>query len=685
MDTDGHEQCADHAGEPVLRTALQVVGKGRWRINGFYLGNWLTDVSQAVDPVAIAAFKTSFMSAIDGVIAAVRANVPRWLGQQDVITAINARKREIQAALGVLEGGRNSDVARAFTKACRVLGYKKFVHAARPQGTQRRGRAGMDFQAYKHVFDNRFTQYYPHEHLDRFFADGGSVSPARGWATTRVDGTLTPNGHGSGASSLQPGHLYDYLRRDVKIAAGLLADIDLNWARNTFTTGGPWTDDTDPVWNEWLAKLGHAAHAVEDYFAHSNFIELAIDGLSNANSYRPRQRSSVVGDNPWDIYRKRLKRWSGTARDNNDEWTRLAAETHVATGYFDFVDTFFSLRHVYEELFGEPDGPPDVHSRGWKFTDLLRNTIERTQTILRSQPGKTPSQAAREALQYQYDHGDADMRAAGDEVLNHFPQEMKNDFFDAVALFAKRTPQSALSLYDACKLFATVADYVRYPVRFMGWLLGEIPGWVRDAVARPFEELAREVLDQWLGRYRVGCHSLLAKDYAWGISELDSIYRRAKAGAKAVHWYVVRTMVRWAQGQSLDVCRADATAQGSAQQRSCADRRAFVDWLELLEYFLRHPWSHPPQPAEADRWWHPVVTRSWNYLRGYTRVQPYGPGATAQTRRTSLQRAAALPHRLIYVTRQDVERLRDEGNTMRTEAEQAYDVYGRELLQRQNP
>ena len=47
MNTAGHHSVADTAGLPVLKEAFARVGASP-RLNCFYMGNWLTDVSQAV-------------------------------------------------------------------------------------------------------------------------------------------------------------------------------------------------------------------------------------------------------------------------------------------------------------------------------------------------------------------------------------------------------------------------------------------------------------------------------------------------------------------------------------------------------------------------------------------------------------------------------------------------------------
>src|SRR5690606_12351682 len=92
----------------------------------------------------------------------------------------------------------------------RVTGYFKFVHPERVGGKPR-----MDFEAYKAIFNGSFgfgpglteynpgfTQYYAHEHLDR-----PEVRPPR-----------TPPAFESRITGGR--FIYDYLQRDLDIAAG---------------------------------------------------------------------------------------------------------------------------------------------------------------------------------------------------------------------------------------------------------------------------------------------------------------------------------------------------------------------------------------------------------------------------------------------------------------------------------
>ena len=54
MNTHGHEDLAKTAGLTLLQNAFTQLGYGGdLRFGAFYLGNWITDLSQLVDPGAI--------------------------------------------------------------------------------------------------------------------------------------------------------------------------------------------------------------------------------------------------------------------------------------------------------------------------------------------------------------------------------------------------------------------------------------------------------------------------------------------------------------------------------------------------------------------------------------------------------------------------------------------------------
>lgn len=565
MDTDGHSECAQ-VGVAILQAALQASGRKGWRTNAFYLGNWLTDVSQGVDPVAYDALQHDLPPLVVGL-----ANTLNGYGLGIDVGAVSTR---IAAAVAVLDGGRDSRAAKAIKRAFKWIGYHKFVHAESGVAS------GMDFAAFEHVIEVQYTQYYPHEHLDRWPAAPG------------------PPGD-------DPTQVYTYLANDVKIAAGLIAQIDLEWASKAFVRDlgrSPWKDDKDPDWNLWVARLGHALHAVEDFFSHSNFIEHAIDALGSDDprkSLRPEQPFLSFGLTDADIYERRQTRYSEPQND--------ITETHVVTGYFDTVDSLFSLEHVVDELFPEKKAP-EVTTTSTRAGRVLRDVLEQVQKRTEGRKNITEAEAreiAEKVVAEKLGTKDVEYDAFMGENV---PAGIRGTFYDAVAGFSARTGGATMSLFEVFLLLKLLADAMSYPRRFIRWLLGDtiadIVSAVTDPVLTVAEPVLRMVFDNVLGRFRVGCHSLLAKDYRWkDRPNIDAIYEEAKKCSKEVHNYVVKVLTRWGKGSVAAVKRTDPLTDSASFNR--LRRWMWVDWLDLMRYLLRHP--KKTEEMVSDTWWYAVL------------------------------------------------------------------------------
>ncbi|MCC7374731.1 MAG: peptidoglycan-binding protein [Verrucomicrobiales bacterium] len=827
MDTHGHETVA-RIGREVLADALNQVGRGGWNLQSFYLGNWLTDVSQAIDPVAYASFRdeaTDFASALHSFAAQIRdlssskVRVPGLgfdlptlppsvvTGLRNVAAELDKSATSIEEFAKVLDvqPGRRGELADLLRKAMRVKGYFKFAHPEKRGGPPR-----LAFNIYKHVFGRNFTQYYPHEHLDRFPAelDVPTGWPQGGYAEEVASATRTPDQRPGTGSRLQP-HIYRFLVDDIEIAAGLLATIDKVWAKSTFQPGNTNWNDQDPEWNQWLADLGHALHAFEDFFAHSNFIEHALDGLSDREKVLNQLGlgGSPSGHSPAEIFQRRLKKVVGSRKPAKEpgepgewvkadsfrfadwktwffDWKSLPPEAHVVTGYFDFIDTFFSLRHVVEELFGggnpvhgkvtAVDGKEDhvlvtidigassrvrkdshfkiyrggtlkiaemsvisleedkaqlkIEARyalkvdpevgdeayltsanreqkiekGEDFAALLRglcllelkaqslrNPVARSVSkaevkgdlpgLIRlisgtpaaqiNLPGLQPSQLS--ALEAQWTEETAPevreqaQRAARDVLdLPRDAGEIREDLFDVVASICQRSQAGGPALFerlmDGMEALEFLLNFSEYLDKYLfAGLPKAVRAFLKENITGPIES----AIDNLVGRYRIGCHSLLAKDYEWGDDVLDQLYERARNLSRALHWYAVKTLTRWTRQGALNVCRAPHPASGT-ESVNTADCPEWVDWHELFEFFLRHPHGQPvqstlPQVPEKERWWYPIVLTA---------------GDDAWTRFPLYPSASTRIHRWVFYPEKDRDEFLKCRDRMKTEAEAFYDT-----------
>lgn len=619
MNTAGHEDVARTAGIPLLVDAF---GKDRTSLDALYLGNWLTDVSQLVDPVAYTVGAAKIGATGDSVVDRLKQTatdvidqlVPTFfrqtpLGQplesleQELDQAAKDAKAAIHEALEQLLGAgagdeRGSAMAQFFRDALLVKGYFKFVHAGAD------GKPRMDFDAFLTVFGKlgethgaagsspaddlpgRFTQYYPHEHVDRpellppqnppQFAPGRQEpgAPFR-VAPDKRAGTRSSNR----SERLDP-DLYSYLRDQLEMTAGLLAEVDLEMRTALSST----FRDNDPAWYLTLAKLGHALHQVEDFFAHSNWCELAHKRLGPtylAKQLPPQVHVEMV-DRAYTTYVKRLKRQLTTPLP---QWQDHPDEDWVVTGFFDFQDTLISLAHASHDVFGLFD-VGDPYAEGYGLYRTAKETVEDPRA-LEFQVGQTmrqaldlltdprrafedPDNAVAGKLKKQY--GDAADRIlqprVGDEVarqilqqtpsLRQAPSIVQSKFFDVI-VEGSRLKSAVGTTFRVYKVVKEVTGFFGDPI---GWFLEWLPDKIKEVLVDALKFYARERFYDAIGAGRIGCHSLLAKDHG-----REPFFEPSKACATAVHWWIVTTLLRW----------KDKPDSG------------YVDWLELLEYFLRNP------------------------------------------------------------------------------------------------
>jgi hypothetical protein len=636
MNTHGHEEVARTAGIPLLKEAF---GNDNHSLDALYLGNWLTDVSQAVDPVAYASAAAKISSGGETVIDKVRQAADDFLdellptiferlgpvgqGLRSLKVDLEPIAKEAKEALhhaldGLLAasgGERRANLAKFLRDAFLVKGYFKFVH---PEAS---GQARMNFDGFMAVFGRpadtsgasgaspatdrpgSYTQYYPHEHLDRpevlpvqdppVFAPGRQTrdQPFRVAAGKRA-GTRSPRR----TERIEP-DIYSYLRDDIEMTAGLLAEVDLAMQE---ALSKSFSAD-DPDWHRTLAKLGHALHQVEDFFAHSNWCELAHKrlGPSYLQKVLPPQLKVEMIDRASTTYLKRLKRH---LTEPLSAWREHPDEDWVVTGFFDFRDTLISLAHISEELFGLD--VPDPYAEGYNLYQQAKEVVEHPRTAVfkvqqtmrhtldvltdpkRAFEDPENDIAAKLKKEFGSDVNRLLRPGAADDVaqrvlqesafLKDAPPAVKSAFFDVI-VEGTRGYTAGRTAYKIHGVISEVSKFIGDPV---AWLLDWLPGKLRDKIKDALKFYARERFYELVGAGRIGCHSLLAKDHG-----REPFFPPANECATAVHWWIVTTLLRW-KG------RPDA---------------GYVDWLELLEYFLRNPLSPDRSSVREVRGWAQVT------------------------------------------------------------------------------
>jgi hypothetical protein len=661
MNTTNHKELS-HVGEKLLHETLRSVGRGDMRIGAMELGNWLTDVSQCVDRVAyhdakkaIGGFfgeKTSYINGqltdadehmegvqniIHGLFRRFEHDCPSWIDwpidrmQREVAELRSAITHAEEALLKALEVAfaDAGPVEQAFRSTFGCVGYFKHAYPLDGKGVYR-----IDLDCYWHVFDKRFTEYLPHEHLDRAEQISNRAAPGKGpMYSTDVERGL-----------------YRYLREDFKYAAGVLAMLDggpeklqpaqASWAEATFSKhltrfwdeeGEHAVKDTDKAWNLHLALLGHALHCVEDYFAHSTFVEHASRALPVAYCRAERWEDTHAGPDrtagSWSlngphIVARRLKRWKAGFNDLTDDWRELIDDPDIATGYFDLSDTLNSLAHALDEAF---DRPTDKVGRSidetwsnlkeYEYRKLLHDALELyenpEQVWEANRPGgddfdeenqnlavKLIREKAGKGLDVyeQRSHGvNVFVQIALDVPLKNQPERVRQAFRESVERFTKVVGgvMVARTIYGVVK---QIVAFIKNPV---GWLGQFVKGKAIDYLKEYGEVYLTNALAIKLGATRIGCHSLIAKDCGPEI-----FFEAGMECARATHWYVVHTLTRHARAKPLPVARRTGTAAAGGKGGTITNAvpvQRYVDWLELVEYWLDHPFAKVKVEKGASR------------------------------------------------------------------------------------
>lgn len=638
MDTAGHHLLAE-VGEKLLKDALKRGNGKDMRIGAFYLGNWLTDVSQSVDPIAYEnayRYLTALMQDVTDLFQRLVHDAPAWFSdrtgdaaakvtqvvvsdpqiaetakaavsgatkkigqailgepikilQQKLDTAQDALTAQIRALLGQ---GRSSKLAATFKSVFTYVGYFKFVLAEDGSTNTR-----MDETVYLALIESRFSQYFPHEHLDR------PETGPQTYDTELSDGPF--NEHIE--QGMCQGDLYSYLRKDIKLAAGLLASLDggrggtpaSSWAAATFKPGqtkfkdknlkDQAVDDTNYEWNFHLAELGHALHAVEDFFAHSTFVEHASTALP---SYYEKFQRYTDGE----ILVRRLKKWKSLPKGQKDELAHFADDSHVVTGYFDTYDTLNSLLHILDKAFDRPlDGVGRKldNAANYEYIKLLHDTIKLIDnpSIIDKKTDNLAAQYLRDKIGIkQAENREKFIKESSRFLTEHGPladkpERIKEAFRRSVVALAEVVKVGTV----AFSLFKLLNELRKFMLNPLNWLRKFIPNEIYKQLKDVGEVYLKELVRNYLGAKRIGCHSLIAKD-----SGPELFHNAAMSCARAVDWYLVEVLTRHARAEQIEVCRC---SNGKTNTNPLF-RGQLIDWLELLEYFLAHPLSITVEPLD---------------------------------------------------------------------------------------
>ncbi|WP_198263754.1 HET-C-related protein [sulfur-oxidizing endosymbiont of Gigantopelta aegis] len=688
MSSAGKHHEISKIGEEILKKAIAEANPGKeFNLQSFYLGNWLTDFSQAIDPVAFNSIQNEITQALNFGISTVvdiestAKNVAlegletlqdgvktlrksksglkmvddilekiyiemgsRLASTEDIVQTLKLSEAFINVATEVngdvssfvsagttsasslidnKESSKYSELEWAVRSTVITLGYAKFVMSNDGKGKK------MDDDIYLQIMDRNLTQYFPHEHIDRPDAFKYRINGQDNYVTRVANAPLSKNSQ----IKEKKGHLYQYLRDDIHILAGKLTQIDDNWGQHTFDFNKKqfigmdnevYEIENSKEWDFYLADLGHVLHGVEDYFAHSNFIEHASMLKKDAfEKYRLMESQNSK------IYTKRLLKWSGPKEEGDKEAIeKFMPEPNVATGYFDFIDTFHSLSHIVESLFNWPhellfdkvQNTADTASKvedNYKqfFTDsveLLTLKNEKTLDEFIEKEQLKPKGKKNKALEYLLNtdtvkdwkivitmgKDDKELEKRTKKIkpiadflaknyygqYNDVPKEVKDNYTDAIVLWTRY--KAGVSLYQSLK---TLISFLSNPLK---WLKKKLPEFLGEKTKELLMAYAASYFHEWTGAQRIGCHSLMAKDVG------DELFHKPSFQcAQSVHWYIMHQLTTNPQQR---VFKIKSSSLDSSNFNKLSVSRE-IDWLELLEYFMSHPSSFVSETKTVEK------------------------------------------------------------------------------------
>lgn len=509
---------------------------------------------------------------------------------------------------------------------------------------------------YRFAGDEKGVMYLPHlweqsalgvNQTHRFRvtrADGRPVRVAQPKGGAKKGTTQGGGGTGSGSSSGSTRALLAYLDEQIQYLADLLTFIEFHWkalARETLSA-------TDRAKRQRLLVLfGHACHAIEDFYFHSNFVEITWKQLKRELP-KGRARNKAEEERHRRIFHRRLRaprvRGNALDPDASDDGTR-----HLFTGFFGGTDVFHTvidaLDGLNEKL--QLDDPKGFARRfpaagplmqGKSTADISKQLEEDAKNlgdakvkarmqvreyeaivVLWDTLGWVASENRRERLR---------KKDPTNKIGARHQARLLNGTYDRVfGTLQKHNLLHATSVDAIKRAFKIDRDLIFTPAgqKRSEWEKGvNLPDGILGTFAflltlaqtaeqehHDSEEQSLEydrdgldgddVTEAWNATNNeasaevIGSHSLLAKDSP----HKEPLRAPAVNIATRVSCFVARTMANQIVAHHVNVARFDQQASGQSQTGTfnTLNRGRCIDWLHLLQHFLCHP-------AECEHNWH---------------------------------------------------------------------------------
>lgn len=549
------------------------------------LGNYLTDVSQFRDPFAHLSGKRAIWNT-----GRSQKWGLRFFFLADLVADMDGY---LDTLMGIPDRGDPRGRARV-PHGQLAAWFREIIFAFTLEKKFRRPTAPRDYliepSELRRLYDTHFTQYFPHEHLD--------FPPGRN--TGRLDDFT--------AAAAPRQRIVAYLDRHLEYVSDLLTLIEKEWAH-----GSP----PAPAMHDHLVHLGHAGHAVEDFFFHSNFTELAFaitsaplapfDPADTVDPHDPHGELVPPPNSPrWPrVYHRRSRRPVFAADGETFSPSTSTAADLVFTGSFGSEDIFHTLLDALGFLTVPPAfamGPVLEHLAQACASDHRQAEVLAALALVPADHrADLPWALLHEALFPDVAPTDPDREkkeeARRKQVVDSYKCLIDTGALETLVSDLARAGQMHQLAADAVRRACAIERDMLSQYSLVGKgvlpLLLDLVAVAKersDASKKRSEELdgkppadhvGYDESDNGASGERIGTHSLLAKDSV----RKQPLRKQTLNLAGFTISYVARTM--------------------TAEKTAGAGVTTGVDWLELLQHFVGHPEQAAGAPAAP--WWQPVL------------------------------------------------------------------------------
>ncbi|MCU5086970.1 hypothetical protein OCA23_27145 [Bacillus cereus] len=525
-------------------------------------GNMLTDISQFRDPFAQIGAKQKIWNR-----ALFNKGVIPILGPILIKLGVGNVKSWMDELLGKAEEGkRYGKLAQYFHHFNRFIAHQLFSQDSPISFKEiyKEMLLGVEFSKIKllsaeevnRVFDKYFTQYYPHEHMD--------LPPYLEAVKQRQHKLYQRTRRG----------LIGYLEEQIQYLSEGLTKLEYNWMQRRHL------HPSHEERRDLLVQLGHLLHAVEDYYFHSNFVEVWewLKTCSYSPLYSPKKNEEYkqfllekcflntyvaqgkLSTDKKTLYMRKLNRrlcFPVVTEDGGDKKVSINATDMVYTGGFaekDMFHTIYGVLHRLEVMLKKHPLVEKLRNSDLVLLKLLLNEEERRKMV----ENKTTEQML-EMHKEQLQQGRYKNLAYQLHTLKLITDEGVKALLDAFAIDEQFELSYTLAPGVGGFIILLLAemqmetDYNHQKIT----KLNEIPNSIY------YQGTTNGISDE-----EIGSHSLMAKD------TLEEEPMRAEAN----------TLAKFASSTIAQLLLQRVTQDSNPNWG--------IDWDKILQYFLRFPNIH---------------------------------------------------------------------------------------------